>query len=102
MVNGAHISLARMGVVASFPFLLGIGGNLAGGLVSDRLVERYGMVSAYRWVTSTCLAIAAVLLVVLGSVHGLVAVVAVSTLCFGVMDLMQRQFISGARSRTSL
>lgn len=88
MVNGAHISLARMGVVASFPFLLGIVSNLAGGFVSDRLVEQYGMVKAYRWVTSTCLAVAAVLLVVLGSVHGLIAVVAVSTLCFGVMDLM--------------
>jgi sugar phosphate permease len=88
MVNGAHISIQRMGVVASFPFLLGIASNLAGGFLSDRLVERYGMVAAYRWVTSTCLTVAAALLVVLGLVHGLTAVVAVSTLCFGVMDLM--------------
>ena len=88
MVNGAHISLARMGIVASFPFLLGIGSNVAGGFVSDRLVERYGMKSAYRWVTSVCLTIAATLLVVLGLVHGMIPVVAASTLCFGVMDLM--------------
>ena len=88
MVNGAHISIQRMGVVASFPFLLGIVSNLAGGFLSDRLVERYGMVAAYRWVTSTCLTVAAALLVVLGLVHGLTAVVAISTLCFGVMDLM--------------
>jgi ACS family glucarate transporter-like MFS transporter len=88
MVNGAHISLARMGVVASFPFLLGIVSNLAGGWVSDRFGERHGMVTAYRWVTSSCLGVAAVLLVVLGLVHGLIAVVVVSTLCFGVMDLM--------------
>lgn len=88
MVNGAHISLAKMGIFASFPFLLGICGNLLGGLLSDRLVERYGMVSAYRWVTSTCLTVAAMLLVLLGLVHGMMAVVATSTLCFGVMDLM--------------
>jgi len=88
MVNGAHISLARMGVVASFPFLLGIGSNLIGGFLSDHLVERYGMRKAYRWVTCTCLAAAAALFVVLGLVHGLVPVVTTFTLCFGVMDLM--------------
>jgi len=88
MVNGAHISLARMGIFASFPFLLGICGNLAGGLLSDRLVERFGMVFAYRWVTSGCLLLAAVLLILLGLVHGMVAVVVTSTVCFGVMDLM--------------
>jgi ACS family glucarate transporter-like MFS transporter len=88
MVNGAHISIQRMGVVASFPFLLGIAGNVTGGLLSDRLVERYGMVAAYRWVTAGCLTVAATLLVALGLVHGLVPVVTVSTLCFGVMDLM--------------
>ena len=88
MVNGAHISLANMGVVASFPFLLGIGGNLAGGYLSDLLVQRYGMKVAYRWVTSLCLLAAAALFVVLGLVHGAVLVVATFTLCFGVMDLM--------------
>jgi MFS transporter, ACS family, glucarate transporter len=87
-VNGAHISLASMGIVASFPFLLGIAGNLAGGYVSDRLVERYGMRVAYRSVTSVCLFVTAVLFVVLGLVHGEVTVVATFTLCFGVMDLM--------------
>jgi ACS family glucarate transporter-like MFS transporter len=88
MIHSAHISLASMGVVASFPFLLGIAGNLGGGYLSDRLEERYGMRVAYRWVTSACLLIAAVLFVVLGLVHGAVMVVATSTLCFGVMDLM--------------
>jgi ACS family glucarate transporter-like MFS transporter len=88
MVNGAHISLASMGIVASFPFLLGICGNLAGGYLSDRLVERYGMKVAYRRVTSLCLLVAGVLFVVLGLVHGAVLVVATFSICFGVMDLM--------------
>jgi MFS transporter, ACS family, glucarate transporter len=87
-VNGAHLSLARMGIVASFPFLLGIVGNLAGGYLSDRLVERYGMKIAYRRVTSSCLLIAAALFVVLGLVHGMVPLVVTFTVCFGVMDLM--------------
>ena len=88
MVNGAHISLAHMGIMASFPFLLGIAGNLAGGYVSDRLVERYGMRLAYRWVTGGCLLATAALFVLLGLVHSVAAVVVVFTLCFGVMDLM--------------
>jgi ACS family glucarate transporter-like MFS transporter len=88
MVNGAHISLATMGIVASFPFLLGVAGNLAGGYLSDRLVQRYGMKVAYRRVTSWCLLAAAALFVVLGLVHGTVLVVATFSLCFGVMDLM--------------
>ena len=88
MVNGAHISLASMGIVASFPFLLGIGGNLAGGYLSDRLVERYGMKVAYRRVTSLCLLVAGALFLVLGWVHGAVLVVATFSICFGVMDLM--------------
>jgi ACS family glucarate transporter-like MFS transporter len=88
MMNGAHISLASMGIVASFPFLLGIAGNLAGGYLSDRLVQRYGMKVAYRRVTSLCLLAAGVLFVVLGLVHGAVLVVATFSVCFGVMDLM--------------
>jgi ACS family glucarate transporter-like MFS transporter len=88
VVNGAHILLAKMGIVASFPFLLGVAGNLAGGYLSDRLVERYGMRVAYRWVTSGCLLIASGLFTLLGLVHGAVAVVVTFTLCFGVMDLM--------------
>jgi ACS family glucarate transporter-like MFS transporter len=88
MVNGAHISLAKMGIVASFPFLLGVAGNLAGGYLSDRLVERYGMRVAYRRVTSGCLLVASGLFILLGMVHGAVAVVVTFTLCFGVMDLM--------------
>jgi MFS family permease len=88
LVNGAHIPVVEMGVVASFPFLLGIAGNLAGGYLSDRLVERHGMRRAYRWVTSGCLFVAAALFLVLGLVHGMAAVVVVSSICFGVMDLM--------------
>jgi ACS family glucarate transporter-like MFS transporter len=88
MINGAHISLASMGIVASLPFLLGICGNLAGGYLSDRLVQRYGMKVAYQRVTSLCLLAAAALFVVLGLVHGAVLVVATFSVCFGVMDLM--------------
>ena len=88
MVNGAHISLASMGIVASVPFLLGMGSNLVGGYLSDWLVERHGMRIAYRWVTSGCLFVTAALFATLGLVHGMAAVVMASSLCFGVMDLM--------------
>jgi MFS family permease len=87
-INSAHISLSAMGIGASFPFLLGIASNLAGGRLSDQLVRKYGISRAYRWVTSGCLVITAALFVLLGVVHRKEEVVVTFSLCFAVMDLM--------------
>lgn len=88
MVHGAHFSIAQMGVYASFPFLLGIAGNLAGGWMSDVLVVRYGMRHAYRWVTAGCLVVTSLLLLAMSLVSAQLAVVLLSSAGFGVMDLM--------------
>jgi ACS family glucarate transporter-like MFS transporter len=88
LVRGAGFSLAQMGVFASFPFLMGLVGNLVGGVVSERLVVRYGRRVSYRWVTGVCLVGTAGLLLAMSLVRGHVAVVVLATLGFGVMDLM--------------
>ncbi len=88
MVHGAHFSIPQMGIYASFPFLVGIVGNLAGGWISDALVIRYGMKHAYRWVTSGCLLATSVLLFAMSMAHSKTQVVVLSTLGFGMMDLM--------------
>jgi len=88
LVRGAGFSVAQMGLFASFPFVMGFLGNLVGGAVSERLVERYGRKKTYRWVTGVCLLVTSGLLLGMSLVHGHGAIVVLATLGFGVMDLM--------------
>ena len=55
MVRGEGFSLEQMGIFASFPFLMAMFGNLIGGSLSRSLVLRMGEVSAYRWITASCI-----------------------------------------------
>jgi predicted MFS family arabinose efflux permease len=88
MVRGAGFSVAQMGVFASLPFLMGMLGNLAGGVWSERLVKRLGLVRAYRRVTSSALVIGGLLMLGMSVTRGHAGVVVFATLGFGVMDLM--------------
>jgi MFS transporter, ACS family, glucarate transporter len=88
MVRGAGFSVAQMGVFASFPFVMGLIGNLVGGAVSERLAERFGRRQAYRWVTASCLVAGSGLMLAMSMVHGHTAIVALASAGFGVMDLM--------------
>ncbi len=88
LTHGAGFSQAQMGVFASFPFLMGLAGNLVGGWVSERLVVRFGRRRAYRSVTSVCLLATAALLLAMSLARGHAAVIVLSTAGFGVMDLM--------------
>ena len=88
LIHGAGFSLAQMGVFASFPFAMGLVGNLVGGEVSERLVVRYGRKLAYRWITAVCLVVTSCLLLAMSLVRGHAAIVLLATLGFGVMDLM--------------
>jgi MFS family permease len=88
MVRGAGFSVAQMGVFASFPFVMGLIGNLVGGAVSERLVERFGRREAYRWVTASCLVAGSGLMLAMSMVRGHTAIVALASAGFGVMDLM--------------
>jgi predicted MFS family arabinose efflux permease len=88
LVRGAGFSVREMGVVASFPFVMGLLGNLIGGVVSERLVERHGRRIAYRLVTSICLAGTACLLAAMSVAADKTHVVVFASLGLGVMDLM--------------
>lgn len=88
LTQGAGFTLGEMGVFASFPFVMAIFGNLIGGSLSERLVVRWGAVRAYRLVTSICLAVGAMLLLEMSLARSHVAIVAISSIAFGVMDLM--------------
>jgi MFS family permease len=88
MVKGAGFTVAEMGLYGSIPFLLGIVGNLAGGVLCDRLAERMGMRNAYRLIASVCLTVTAALLVGMSIATGKVAIIALAGAAFMVMDLM--------------
>ena len=88
MVRGEGFSIEQMGIFASFPFVMAMFGNLIGGALSRSLVFKMGDVSAYRWVTATCLVVGAGLLLAMSVVRGHMAIVALATASFGIMDLM--------------
>ena len=88
LVRGEGFSFAQMGLFASFPFLVGMIGNLAGGVISERLVERYGRKNSYRWVTTVCLVATAGLLLEMSFAHSHQEIIVLASLGFGMMDLM--------------
>lgn len=87
MIHAAGFSLDGV-LFASLPFVLGCAGNLAGGALGDRLTLRYGARTALRMIPVVCLTLTALVLMAMAVFHGKVAVVALSSIGFGVMDLM--------------
>ena len=88
MVKSAGFTVAEMGVYGSIPFLLGVVGNLAGGVLCDRLAKRIGIRRAYRLIAASCLTITAALLVALSLAVSKIAVVMLAGSAFMIMDLM--------------
>jgi nitrate/nitrite transporter NarK len=73
---------------ASLPFVVGLAANLVGGWMSDALAVRWGARLVLRAIPAVCLTLTACALVAMATFHGKVAVVALSSLGFGFMDLM--------------
>lgn len=88
IVRGAHFSERAMSMVAALPFLCGIAGNLAGGVLGDRLVQRCGLRTGRRLLLGGALAITAGLFIALAIVHKKAAIIVLASAGFGVMDLM--------------
>ena len=88
LVKGAGFTEAEMGIFSSLPFLLGTLGCLVGGVLSDRLVVRFGVKTGRRLVGCGALATSAMLLLAMSLTRSKPAIVALSSLGFGVADLM--------------
>jgi len=88
LVKGAGFTEAQMGVFAALPFLMGSAGNLAGGFLCDRLVVRFGLRNGRRLVGASSLAASSLLLLGMTLSRGHATVVVLSSLGFGVADLM--------------
>jgi MFS family permease len=88
LVRAKGFTEAEMGVYSALPFLCGAFGNVAGGFLSDRLAARFGLKIGRRLVGSASLAMSALLLGAMTMTRDKTAVVVLSSLGFGVADLM--------------
>jgi predicted MFS family arabinose efflux permease len=81
-------SESEMGILSALPFLMGSVGSLLGGFLSDRAVARLGLRNGRRIVGTIALAVSALLMTALSLTHDKTAIVVLSSLGFGVADLM--------------
>jgi MFS family permease len=88
LVKAASFTEKEMGIVAALPFLMGMIGNLIGGALSDRLVVRFGKRRGRVYPAALSLAASAALLLAMTAVHAKTSIVVLSSLGFGVADLM--------------
>jgi MFS transporter, ACS family, glucarate transporter len=88
LTRGVGFTVTEMGLFASLPFLMGLAGNLIGGSASEQLVLRFGRRLTYRTVTCVCLVVASVLLLAMTATRSHIAIIALATAGFGIMDLM--------------
>jgi MFS family permease len=87
MVHSAGFSLNGV-AFASLPFLVGLAANIAGGQLGDTLSMRWGAKRALRSIPTVCLTATSGILIAMALFHGKIAVVVLSSVGFGVMDLM--------------
>jgi MFS family permease len=75
-------------ILTSVPFLAGSLCNLAGGLLADRLSLRFGSRTVLRAIPTICLGCATLMLTAMALIHATAAAVILSSVGFGMMDLM--------------
>jgi MFS family permease len=88
LVRGAGLSEEQMSLFSALPFVLGCCGNLVGGVLSDRLASRYGLKVARCGQAASSLAVSSLLILGLANTTDKVLVVILSSIGFGVLDLM--------------
>ena len=88
LVRGAGFTEREMGLLSALPFVLGCCGNVAGGILSDRLAQRYGLKVARCGQAAVSLALSSLLILGLAFAKDKLLVVVLSSIGFGVLDLM--------------
>ncbi len=88
LVKGAGFTESQMGIFAALPFLLGAAGNVAGGYLGDALVKRFGLRNGRRFLGASSLFVSSLLLLAMTATRDHFAIVVLSSLGFGVADLM--------------
>jgi ACS family glucarate transporter-like MFS transporter len=88
LVKAAGFTESQMGIFAALPFLAGALGNIVGGALGDRLVTRYGLRRGRAIAGTSSLAASSLLLLLMTLTRDHTVIVVLSTLGFGIADLM--------------
>jgi ACS family glucarate transporter-like MFS transporter len=88
LVKGRGFTEAQMGIAASFPFIMGVLGNIFGGWMADRMCKKHGLKIGRRLMGSSCLTVTSLLLCATALTTDKVTAVILLTLGFSVMDCM--------------
>jgi MFS family permease len=88
LVRGRSLNDADLQRYSALPFLLGMVGNLVGGVLSDRLSNRFGLRIGRQLVGSTSLALSSLMLFIAALTNDVRICVGAVGLGYGVMDCM--------------
>lgn len=88
MKAGRGFTADELKYAVAIPFLMSMCGNIAGGHLTDKLTEKYGIQIGRKALGTACLGISAVCMILAAFIPGKTAVFVFLSLCFGIFDLM--------------
>ena len=88
MELGRGFDKTELTYAVAVPFIMSMTGNIAGGHLTDRLTQKYGIKVGRKALGSTSLAVSAVCMFLAAFIPGKMAVFVFLSLCFGIFDLM--------------
>jgi MFS family permease len=88
MELGRGFEKTELTYAVAVPFIMSMIGNIAGGHLTDKLTNRYGIKVGRKALGSTSLAVSAVFMFLAAFIPGKMAVFVFLSLCFGIFDLM--------------
>ena len=88
MELGRGFDKTELTYAVAVPFVMSMVGNIAGGHLTDRLTQKYGIKTGRKALGSTSLAVSAVCMFLAAFIPGKMAVFVFLSLCFGIFDLM--------------
>lgn len=88
MKQGRGFTADELKYAVAIPFIMSMLGNIAGGYLTDKLSQRYGIKVGRKALGTVCLTVSAVCMVLAAFIPGKIAVFVFLSLCFGIFDLM--------------
>ena len=88
MELGRGFDKTELTYAVAVPFIMSMIGNIAGGHLTDKLTQKYGIKIGRMALGSTSLTVSAVCMFLAAFIPGKMAVFVFLSLCFGIFDLM--------------
>ena len=88
MELGRGFEKSELTYAVAVPFVMSMVGNIAGGHLTDRLSQKFGIKVGRKALGSSSLAVSAICMFLAAFIPGKMAVFVFLSLCFGIFDLM--------------